>query len=75
MVKVLCRIPGPLAQLVASVIADPGLVSLILARSHTLVENDHEIIFSMVILLLWLIQEGSVSVTSNSMCTKYWLSA
>ena len=31
--------------------ADPGVASLILARSHTFVEIDHEII-SMVILLL-----------------------
>ena len=31
--------------------------------------------FSMVILLLLLIQEGLLSVTSESMCTKYWLTA
>ena len=35
----------------------PGIVSSILAQSHTFVEIDHEII-SMVILLLPLIQEG-----------------
>ena len=38
-------------QSVASLIADPGVVSLIPARSHTLLEIDHEII-SMAILLL-----------------------
>ena len=65
------HIPGPIVQLVASPIADPGVVSLILARSHTFVEIDREI-FSTTILLLLLIQEGLVSVTSKSMCTKYW---
>ena len=60
------------AQLVASLTADPGVVSLIPAQYHTFVEIDHEII-SMVILLLPLIQEGLVAVTSEStcMCTKY----
>ena len=38
------------------------------------VEIDHEII-SMVILILPLIQEGLLSVTSERMCTKYWLTA
>ena len=41
---------------------------------HTLVEIDHEIIFT-VILLRRLIQEGFLSVTSESMCRKYWLTA
>ena len=49
-------------------------VSLIPAQSHTLVEIDNEII-SMVILLLPLIQEGLMSVTRESLCTKYWLIA
>ena len=40
--------------------------SLIPARSHTFVEIDHEII-SMVIL------QCRMSVTRESMCTKYWL--
>ena len=53
---------------------DPGFESLIPARSHTSVEIDHEII-STAILLLLLIQEGLLSVTSESMCTKYWLTA
>ena len=44
----------------------------ILARSQTLVEIDHEII-SMDILLIPLIQEGLLSVTSESKCTQSWL--
>ena len=70
----LYSVPGPVAQSVASLIADLGVVSLIPAWSHTFVEIDHEI-FSMVILLLPLIQEGLVSVTRESMCMKYWLTA
>ena len=45
-------------------------MSLIPSRSHIFMEIDHEV-FSTVILLLPLIQEGLVSVT----CTKYWLTA
>ena len=48
---------GPVAQSVASLIADPEIVSSIPARPHTFVEVDHEI-FSMVILLLPLIKNG-----------------
>ena len=54
--KGLHRIPGRIAQSVtclakdASLTADPGVVSLIRAPSHTFVEIDYEII-SMVILL------------------------
>ena len=70
----LLNTPGLIAQSVARLIADPGVVSLIPARSHTFVEIDNEI-FSMDILLLPLIQEGLVSVISESMCTKYWLNA
>ena len=44
-------------QSVASPIADPGVVNLIPARSHTFLEIDHEM-FSTVLLLLWVIQEG-----------------
>ena len=62
---------GFAARLIASLTADPGVASLIPARSHTFVEIDHEII-STLILLLTLIQEGLLSVTSKSMCTKYW---
>ena len=54
---------GPIAQLITNLIADPEVVSSILDRSHTLVEIDHEI-SSMFILLLLLLQEGLVSVSS-----------
>ena len=47
----------------------PGVVSL--ARS-TFVEIDHEIISTVILLL---IQEGLLSVTIESMCTKYWVDA
>ena len=46
---------------------DPG-------RPHTFVEIYCEI-FSTVILLLPLIKEGLLSVTSEGMCTEYWLTA
>ena len=59
----------PVTQSVGS----PGVVSSIPDRSQTFVEIDHEIL-SMAILLLPLIQEGLVSVASECMCTKYWLS-
>ena len=62
--------PGPIAQPTA----DSGVVSLIPALSHSFMEIDQEII-STVILLLSLIQEGLMSVTSKSMCKKYWLTS
>ena len=54
--------------------ADPWVVSSIPAQSHTFVEIDHEIISTNIPSLL-LIQEGLLSVTSESMCTKYFLTA
>ena len=63
---------GPIVQLVASPIADPAVASSIPAPTHTFMEIDHEIT-SMIILLLPLIHEGLLSVTRESMCTKYWL--
>ena len=67
------ELPGLKVQSVASSTADSGVGSLISAWSHTFVEIGHEII-STTILLLPLIQEGLLSVTSKIMCTKYWLS-
>ena len=64
---------GPVVQSVASPIADPEVVSSILAQPHTFVQIDCEIFYT-VILLLHLIQEGLLSVTSKSMCTVYWIS-
>ena len=52
--------------------ADPGVASSIPARSHTFVEIDfygHSPPFR------WFIQEGLLSVTSESMCTNNWLTA
>ena len=46
---------------------DPGLVPY-------LVEIDHEILLRP-FTSLWMIHEGLLSVTSKSMCTKYWLTA
>ena len=50
-------LPGHVAQLVtclatdACLIADPGILSLTPARSHTFVEIDHEIISTVILLL------------------------
>ena len=63
---------GPIMQSVASLTADPRVVSSIPVWSHTLVEIAYEIV-STVILLLPLIHECFLSVTSKTMCTKYLL--
>ena len=63
-----------LLRTVGSETEDPGVVSSITARSLTFLEVDHEKILT-VIFILPLIQEGLLSVTSESMCTKYWLTA
>ena len=59
-------ITGPEGQSLASLIADPEAMSLILAWSHTLVEFDHEI-FATVILLLLRIQEGLCQLQAKGM--------
>ena len=66
-------LPDPIAQSVVSKTADPGVASSIAAGSHTLMEIDHEIISTLI--LLPLIQEGLLSVTSKGMGMKYWLTA
>ena len=38
-------LPGPVAQSVASLTADPGVLILIPDRSHTFVEIGHEILY------------------------------
>ena len=73
------KLPGHIAQSVtglatdACLTADPGASSSIPALSHTFFEIDHEII-SMLILLssAETFKKSSLSVTSESMCTKYW---
>ena len=64
--------PGPLAQSGASLTAIKGSLVRAPVRPHTVVMIYHEII-STVILPLPLIQEGHMSVSGKSMCTKYWL--
>ena len=67
-----CIALGLLVQSVMRLAADPGVLCFIPAQSYTFVVINHEII-STVILLLPLIQEGLLSVTSESMCTNYCL--
>ena len=60
----------------ACLTADPGITSLIPVWSHSFVEIDYEIISKIILLpSAELIQEGLLSVTSKSMCTKHWLTA
>ena len=52
--------------------ADPGIPSLIPTLSHTFVEIDHwNNLYSKPLSSLPLIQEGLLSVTSESVCTKF----
>ena len=64
------NMPSPVVQSVASLIADrefdPGPASYFCGDCE---------IFSQNILFLPLIQEGLLSVTSESMCMEYWLIA
>ena len=53
---------GPIEHSLVSPTADPWVASLILARSHSVMEIDHEII---AVILLPLIQEGLLTVTSE----------
>ena len=67
----MCHEPGLVTCLTANtcLTADPGVVISIRAQSHTFVEIDHEIISTAILL----IQEGLLSITSESVRTKYWL--
>ena len=71
--KIFTSLQGPVAQSEASLNADLRVVSSIQAQSHTFLETDHEIIST--VLLLPLIQDELLSVTSKPICTKYWLTA
>ena len=55
-------------------IADPGVVSLILALSQTIAESDHEIIYA-AILHPSADSRRLLSVKGKSMCIKYLLTA
>ena len=46
----ICEVPGGIAQSVTCLTADPGVVSLIPAWSHTFVEIDREIISTAILL-------------------------
>ena len=60
----------------ACLTANTGVASSIPVRSHTFVEIDREIISTVILLpSADFIQEGLLSVTSESMCTNYWLTA
>ena len=63
------------AQSVTCLTADLGVANIIRALSHSFVEIDHEIISMAILWSLPLIQEELLSVTRESMCTKYWLTA
>ena len=63
---------GPRSSIVASSITDPGV--MIQSLPNNFMETDNKV-FSTIILLPQLIQEGLLSVTSESMYTEYWLTA
>ena len=71
------NMPGRVAQSVtrlatdACLTADPGVASSIPAQSHTFMQIDHEIISTLILLP----SAGLLSVTSESMCKNYWLTA
>ena len=54
-------------------IAGPGVMSSIWAQPH-LMEIDYKIVY-IIIPHFQLIQGGALSVTGESMCTKYWSTA
>ena len=72
-------LPGGVAQSVtclatdACLTADPGVVSSIPVRSHTFVEIDHEMNYT--VILLPSADPFKKGCTSESMCTNYWLTA
>ena len=66
--------PGCVWQSVTSLTADQGIASSISAQSHTFVEIDMKR-FLRQFFSLSLIQEEFLSVTSESMYTKHWLTA
>ena len=78
--KALGSLLGHIAWLVMCLTADTcltanrGVASSILARSHTFVEIGHEIV-SETILLPSADSNGLLLVTTENMCTKYWLNA
>ena len=76
-VVIMLSIQGRVAQSVTCLATDPGVASTIPARSHTFVEIDHEIISTIILLpsAESFKKAGLLSVTSESMCMKNWLTA
>ena len=64
------RVPGHVAQSVASPTADPGVMSSIPARSHTFVGIFHEMISTVILLLPSPSADARTVVVS--ICRKYW---
>ena len=62
---------GSMAKLVTCLTADQGVTRSILGWFGTFVDIDSDTI-SRAILLLPLIQNGLLSVTSECLCMKYW---
>ena len=63
---------GPVVQSEVRMNADPGVALSIHIQLQTFIKTDRDI-FTMVILLLPLIQESLLSVTSESISMEYWL--
>ena len=67
--------PGHLAQSGVSLIANQEVAGLSSSQATYFCGDIYHEVISMVILPLPLIQEGQISVSGKSMCTKYWLTA
>ena len=67
----LVQVPGSIAQSIMYLAGGPGVASSIPTQSHTFVEIDREIISTAI--LSSADSRGLLSVTSKSMCMKYWL--
>ena len=59
----------------ACLTADPGVTSSIQVQSHTFVEIDNEMISTIILLPSPDSFKKGCFVTSESMCTNYWLTA
>ena len=66
--KCIILVPGPVAQSVKNLIADPGVVSWIPALSHTFVEIDHAVVFTVILLLLPI--QGGLLIKQSNVCAQ-----
>ena len=77
----ICCLPGPVAHSVtclatdACLTADPGVASSILARYHTFVEIDHDIISTAILLSSADSFKKDCCQLQANVCTNYWLTA